>query len=329
MRYVIYGAGAIGGGIGARLAQHQAQHRHEVVLIARGAHLEAMQQDGLRLRAPGEDFRVPVTAVGHPDEIAWRGDEVVLLTMKTQDTAGALEALRGSVGTNVPVICAQNGVENERLAARRFANVYTMLVQMPATYMTPGEVILNGFGVSGVLHAGRYPGGIDETITEVCRGLEASGFSAEPDAQLLRLKYTKLLQNLGNAVQAVCGREDDDVLSRELRRETLDVYAAAGIDHVTAQEFTARTNRLKRGEVEGFDRGGGSTWQSIARGTGSIETDYLNGEVILLGTLHGVPTPVNRALQDTAARVLREGLQPGAMTPDAIMDIARSYGWAG
>ncbi|MEX2032039.1 MAG: ketopantoate reductase C-terminal domain-containing protein, partial [Dehalococcoidia bacterium] len=254
-------------------------------------------------------------------------------TMKTQDTIGALDDLRQVVGSDVPVVCAQNGVENERLAARRFANVYSMLVQMPATFLTPGEVIVNASGVSGVLHAGRYPGSVDETITELCAGLEASEFASSPTAGILRLKYTKLLQNLGNAVQAVCGADSDADTTRQLgqalRTETLAVYEAAGIDFATAREFGEETGRLKRGDVEGFDRGGGSTWQSLARGAGSIETDYLNGEVILLGTLHGVPTPANRALQDCAVRALRDGLQPGAIAPLEVLEIARGYGWPG
>ncbi|MCA9849115.1 MAG: ketopantoate reductase family protein, partial [Dehalococcoidia bacterium] len=64
----------------------------------------------------------------------------------------------------MPVICAQNGLENERLAARKFARVYSMLVQMPATYLEPGEVMLNGVDASGVLPGGLYPGGVDGTI---------------------------------------------------------------------------------------------------------------------------------------------------------------------
>ncbi len=328
MRYVIFGAGAIGGGIGGRLVQHRDRHRHDVVLIARGEHLRAMQRNGLRVRAPGEDFRVAVDAVGSPGEVDWRGDEVVLLTMKTQDTLAALEDLRASAGTDVPVVCAQNGVENERFVARRFARPYAMLVQMPAMFLEPGEVILNATGVSGVLHAGCYPSGTDATIEEVCAGLTASGFASEPTPEVMRLKHSKLFVNLGNAVQAVCGMEADSRdLHRALREETVRVYEAAGIEWST-EEFQERTRDLRRGEVfPGGQRG--STWQSLARGSTSIETDYLNGEVILQGRLHSVPTPVNRALQDIAARVLREGSGPGTVTPEDVLAQARALGYEG
>ncbi len=68
MRYVIYGAGAIGGTIGARLAQHG----HDVALIARGPHLEALRDDGLTLRTPDETVTQKIAVAGHPHEIDWR-----------------------------------------------------------------------------------------------------------------------------------------------------------------------------------------------------------------------------------------------------------------
>ena len=56
---------------------------------------------------------------------------------------------------------------------------------------------------------------------------------------------------------------------------------------------------------------GGSSTQSLARGTGSIETDWLNGEIVLLGRLHGVPAPANAWFLDLSARLVREGRKPG------------------
>lgn len=324
MRYVLYGAGAIGGAIGARLTQHG----HEAILIARGAHLEALQRRGVHLRTPHEDFVQPVTAVGHPSEVAWRGDEVVMLTMKTQDTREALDALRAAAGTNVPVICAQNGLENERLAARRFARVYSMLVQMPATYLEPGEILLNGVDASGVLHGGCYPHGVDATIEEVCGVLAASEFTSRPIADLARLKYAKLVYiNLDNAVQATSGAaEGASELARLLIAEAEAVLEAAEIAYASWPEFQ-QAAPLLRGDVPGFDRtASGSTWQSLARGAGSIETDYLNGEIVLLGTLHGVPTPINRAVQDRVTRMLTDGTAPRSIPPAEILDLARSYG---
>ena len=66
--------------------------------------------------------------------------------------------------------------------------------------------------------------------------------------------------------------------------------------------------------IDGERRGGGSTWQSLARGTGRVETDLLNGEIVLLGRLHGVPTPVNALLQDVANELARTGAPPASLT---------------
>lgn len=326
MRYVIYGTGAIGGGIGARLVEGG----HEVVFIARGGQLEAMRRDGLRVRTPTEDFHVEVDAVGHPSEVRWSGEETVLLAVKSQHTIPALEDLRAAAGTEVAVVCAQNGVENERQAARRFARVYAMLVQMPATYLVPGEVLVNGEDVSGVLPVGRYPHGTDEVAEEIAAALAGCHFRSWAEPAVMRLKYAKLLYiNLDNAIQAACpaGEETSGLLALALAEGEAAV-AAAGIESAPEPEFQER-RRMIYGKIDGAERiVGGSTWQSLERGAGSIETDYLNGEIVLLGKLHGVPTPVNRALQDVTARMLHEGRPTRSVPVAEVLDLARRYGAA-
>ncbi|HYM15614.1 MAG TPA: 2-dehydropantoate 2-reductase N-terminal domain-containing protein [Dehalococcoidia bacterium] len=312
MRYVIYGAGAIGGAIGARLFQHG----HHVVLIARGPHLDAMRDHGLRFETPAEtlDLRVPVAA--HPRELTFGEGDVVLLTMKSQHTQAALDDLRAAAGPDVPVVCAQNGVDNERMALRRFAHVYAMLVILPATYLQPGTVQAHAAPVGGILDAGCYPSGVDHLIARVTADLDAAGFSARPVADVMRWKYAKLLSNLGNAVQAVCGLDGDAArVHARLRDEAIACYAAAGIPWASDAEMAERRRAMSRpAAIAGETRAGGSSWQSVARGAGSIETDYLNGEIALFGRLHGVPTPANAALQLAATRILREAAPPGSMT---------------
>ena len=136
----------------------------------------------------------------------------------------------------------------------------------------------------------------------------------------MRSKYAKLLGNLGNALQAACGREADtrDIFLR-LRDEALACYRAAGIDCASGEEMQQRRDGVLSFEtVHGLQRQGGSSWQSLARGAGSIETDYLNGEIALLGRLHGVATPANAALQRIAARLVRDAAPPASVTPEAV-----------
>jgi 2-dehydropantoate 2-reductase len=92
-------------------------------------------------------------------------------------------------------------------------------------------------------------------------------------------------------------------------------FRAAGIEGASREEDRDRRGDiLQMRSIEGEGRGGGSSWQSLARGTGRIETDYLNGEIVLLGRLHGVATPVNERLQRVANELARTGAPPGTFT---------------
>ncbi|MGB1737158.1 MAG: ketopantoate reductase family protein, partial [Pseudomonadales bacterium] len=137
MHFVMYGAGAIGGAIGARLTIKG----HPVTLIARGNHAEVIREKGLRYRDPTRDLQLQIPCVTHPDQVNWQADSVVIATMKAQDSAEAFETLYATVGDQYPLFCAQNGIANEALAQRYFSQVHAMLVVLPATYLTAGEVI--------------------------------------------------------------------------------------------------------------------------------------------------------------------------------------------
>lgn len=326
MRFVIYGAGGVGGTIGGRLAMAG----HDVTLICRGAHLTAIQERGLLLRTPEFEETIRINAVSHPRDVAWRGDEHVFLTMKTQDTEPALRDLEACAGTAVPVFCAQNGVENERLAARRFENVYATLVALPATFLVPGEVIASAVPLSGCLHSGRYPGSADQTSAAVCAALAGAGFHAAPAADVMALKYRKLVLNLGNGVEVITGRPAWSAggtlgeFVEGTRREAMTVYSAAGIRPTSPEEYAERVTAFyKAAPVGGDARSASSTLQSVLRGHQTTEVDYLNGEVELLGKLHGVPTPYNTVIRRVATRMAATGEQPGSVTIDELAEMVR------
>jgi 2-dehydropantoate 2-reductase len=320
MRFVIYGAGAIGGVIGGRLFEAG----HDVTLVARGVHGHALSQDGLELVSPVGSVKLPIPTVGHPSEFDWSdggGDRVVLLAVKSQDTATAVDTLAASAPPQTAVVCAQNGVENERAALRSFADVYAMTVMCPATHLDPGRVLAHSAPVAGLLDLGRYPAGVNWRAEAIAEALRESSFSSEARTDILRWKYRKLVLNLANAVIALCGPSEGV-------RPLLDVVwaegeaclAAAGIDLASRDEDRARRGDLLTVRpVAGIERPGGSSWQSLARGTGHIEADYLNGEIVLLGRLHGVPTPGNQLLQRLANEAARNHQPPGHLTVDEIL----------
>lgn len=119
VRWVVYGAGAVGGTVGARLAASG----HDVVFIARGRHLEAMQRSGLRIDSPERSVTIEAAVARDPVEARVGVGDVVVLAMKSQHTVAALDELRSAAPSEIPIVCLQNGVNNEREALRRFANV--------------------------------------------------------------------------------------------------------------------------------------------------------------------------------------------------------------
>ena len=317
-RYVFYGAGGIGCAIGARLFAAG----REVVLIARGPHLEAIRERGLTVKSPVETLQLRIPAVASPGEVDFREDDVVFLTMKTQDCAGALDELRLAGGAGLPVVCTQNGIENERMALRRFERVYAVEVLVATSFVEPGLVLNYDANGGGTLVLGRYPEGADDLVRSIAADLTASGFRGEVEEQVMRWKYHKLIRNLGAAFPAVFGPgADTAALRAHLEAETEAVFAAAGIDYASREESAAagRAPGFEWGEIPGHDAFTSSVWQGIQRGNRSVETDYVNGEIVLLGALHGVPAPWNRALQQAANHCVRNGIPPGSIGVDEFV----------
>jgi 2-dehydropantoate 2-reductase len=318
MRFIIYGVGAIGGTIAASLALAG----RDVGGIARGGMLEAIRKDGLLFRTPDAERRVHFPCHANPGEIDFRDDDVVILTMKSQDTQAALLALRDAGVTEQTIVCAQNGVANERMALRLFPNVYGMTVMLPADYTVPGEVNCYFGPKFGIFDLGRYPQGTDATAEAVAEHLRAANFGAFVLDDVMQSKYGKLVSNLGNVLEAALGpAADRKSFVARAQAEAETVYRAAGITWTEVGPGTADPRRkglAEMREIAGAPRFGGSSTQSLQRGSPSIETDYLNGEIVLLGRLHGVPTPVNAYLVALGQRLIAERLAPGAVAPAEV-----------
>jgi len=326
-RYIILGAGAVGGAIGGRLALAG----RSVVLVARGDHLTALQERGVRLRTPDEDLTVRLPAIGRPEDIELGIDDILILATKTQQAHDLLVgwtdapvhqngAVVGTAGRHLPVFVALNGVAGEAFAHRYFRRVFGVCVWMPVVHLVPGEVVIRSTPRSGMLHIGRVPKTArdhDQVLQQVAADLVAANFDAPLSEDVMAWKYRKLISNIGNVFQALVARNGDwRPLVAEAETEGRRVLDAAGIAYISdAEEAAARAAGFIMKPVPGVPEAtGGSTWQSLQRGTGNIETDYLNGEIVAIAHRAGLQAPINEQVAMLARRAAAAGAKPGDMS---------------
>jgi len=267
----------------------------EVVLVARGAHGEAIRRHGLTLRTPELTATESIPCVARPGEAGLGAADVVILAVKAHDVAAALAEVDGRVA----VVCAQNGVTSEPLVAAHQPRVYGLMAWIPAVHLEPGVVEVYAAGRLGALRIGRHPGGVDDLAGDLAGRFAAAGFDAAPVADISRWKHGKLLANLGNVIDAFC--EPDPGLGAIARRagdEGAAVLTAAGLPFIPVADLYAdmRARVDHRAAIDGRSRPGGSTWQSAARGL-ACEVEHLNGWICDLGRRVGVATPVNDVLR--------------------------------
>ncbi|MDQ2094343.1 ketopantoate reductase family protein [Rhodalgimonas zhirmunskyi] len=316
MRVIVYGVGAIGGAVAAALCDNG----QEVIGIARGRMLWAIKANGLHMQSPVYDKVHKFECVSKPAEIEFQSDDMILMCMKTQDTQAALEDLRAAGVTTQPIFCLQNGVANERIALRIFPNVHGVTVMLPGNYLDPGEVAAFCEPKFGMFDIGRYPKGQDADDARLARAFEGSMIVPFLHDDVMQSKYGKLLMNLQNGLTAAFGKDAEfEDLYEAAKAEALAAIEAAGItwQDVSGKSDPRRSEIMRMGKIEGLKTVGGSTAQSLARG-GTVEIDYLSGEISLTGRLHGVPTPVNDAVSALVAAMARDGRAPGSADPEGM-----------
>jgi 2-dehydropantoate 2-reductase len=315
MHYVVYGAGAVGGVIGGHL--HLAGL--PVTLVARGQHLAAIRRGGLVLDSGTGRHRIDAPATDTAADVDWTDDTVVLLAVKSHQADAALADLQAYAPAETAVVCATNGIATEVATLRHFARTYAVCVMLPATHLEPGVVVAACHPTPAILDIGRIPGGTDTTTAAVASDLRTAGIDSEERADILAWKRRKLLMNLGNGVDASFAQDEaaDELADRALA-EGERVLAAAGVSLVTAEEDRARRGSVLQRRPD-LERRGGSTWQSLSRGTGDSEIDYLGGEIVLQGRLLGIPTPANEAIVAATRRLAYAGGAPRSLDAAAVL----------
>jgi 2-dehydropantoate 2-reductase len=331
MRYIIQGAGAIGSLVGGLLADTGA----EVIFIARPAQAEAIQQRGLTIHSIYHPTKhiTNVKAVTSPHDITPHADDVLMLAVKSSQTNQCIHELHEVFSQTTPLFCVQNGVRNETTAAERFLHVYGVMIAACVNILEPG-VIAHTFKQDLVL--GNYPLGCDETATKVAQDLSNAGFNAVLSAHVMAAKWGKLVLNLTNSLLAITGQHlqlawslpEVSLLMAEVQEEALRVIEAAGIpleegnsplDAFALTQKSRQVGESPRNEdairaaenLPEYERTYVSTCADLQQKRGETEAGYLNGEIILLGEKHHIPTPYNFTLLDVVERMAAQHLLPG------------------
>jgi 2-dehydropantoate 2-reductase len=329
LRVLVFGAGAIGCFLGARLGLAG----HEVVLVGLGAIVPAVQAaGGLELIGPDGTRQAVrgVTATGSAEEALAGGRpyDLTLLSVKAFDTATAVANLQaaGAVG---PMLTLQNGVGNEEALAEAFGmnGVVSGAIETPVSVPMPGQV---------QVHRARYaiglaPVGPDAPVAKAAEMLTGAAFSVRRYPDYRGLKWSKLLMNLlANAACAILDWTPAQVMAEPLTaslearawQETFTVMGRLGIRPVNLAGYPfpllapfvrfLPPALLARGLRSFVSGGRGSKMPSlqIALSTGQpSEVAWLNGAVARYGTQAGIPTPVNTCYAQILAK-LTAGTRP-------------------
>jgi 2-dehydropantoate 2-reductase len=283
MNIVVYGAGAIGSVYAAKLADH-----HDVTLVGRPAHVDAIARDGLRI-VGREERVVRVRAVSRLDAIG--PDTLVLLTTKVNDNRSAAEALAPIVASDTTVLCVQNGLHGERTVRDAIGDrclVLRAITQFGAIFREPGVVDLKVVGYTLVER--------HERSAAIAGVFTAAGLDGRVSSRIDVDVWRKLIFNcVINPITAMHGLlvgEIADPRLDPLKQLVIDeCLAVARADGVT---FDVDFQQALR-EQFGPSRNIASMRQDLMKRK-PTEIDHMNGAVVALGRRHGIDCPVNAAL---------------------------------
>ncbi len=293
MKTAVMGAGSIGGFFGGMLARDG----HDVTLIARGEHLDAIRQDGLKMHTEAGDFTVPCSATDNPADIG--PVDLALLTTKTYHNVDAVPTMAPLIGPDTAVLCLQNGIDSYRplLDAYPGAAVLPGAAYIEASRLGPGVVRQAGPVVrivtGPVRGADPSHGGRAEQIAQA---FQNAGVPAEASDDIAVTLWTKFLFIATMAGTSSLAREYiNDLLPRPEWRKII----------VGCMEEIERTGRasgvdLAPGIVPDtlryIEEGGAAMRSSMHADLVAgrpMELETLNGAVVRAGEATGTPTPIN------------------------------------
>jgi 2-dehydropantoate 2-reductase len=312
MRIIIFGAGAIGCLVGGHLWRSGT----DMVLVGRQVQIQTINKCGLKLITPSCEYLLRVPAVTDLKRINVNSDDVIFLCVKAPDTEKATLELKSSI-KDLPVFCLQNGVQNEGTAAQYFSRVFGAMIRVGAEYLNNGEIIARS-DPPGLIILGRYPHGLDSLVEEVAQRLRAASFLVQVSEEIMAYKWGKLRSNLENIVHAITNttNAETELIARAAKHELDVLLKEANIHFISQAEVAQRWPYITTPEHFDINRRiRNSTWQSLTRRPDSVETEFLNGEVVRLAARLGRQAPINDKLVRISREMANHHEQPGRYMP--------------
>ena len=293
------GSGGVGGYFGARLAQGGC----EVYFIARGAHLAAMREHGLKVESPlGEVHLSPVRVTDDPGTLP--PVDLVLFSVKLWDTEAAARSIKSLFGPDTGIVSFQNGVQKDDILRGVFGDKAVMggVGYIATTIGRPG--VIKHTGTLQRLVFGEYDGSRSrraETLLDACR---KGGIDAELSTDIRRQIWEKFVFLVGLSgttttmrvpIGAIRAHPRTRAFLLDLMREAVAVGRAQGValEKDYAEKRLAFCDSLPEDMTS-------SMHHDLERGN-PLEVQWLSGGVVQLGEKAGVPTPANRAVWDILA----------------------------
>ena len=318
---MIYGAGAVGGVLGGLLALSG----EPVVLIGRPGNVNEIRAHGLNIVTSSRTRNVKLPAVTSPKQIDFRPHDLVFLCVKGQDTETAIAELHSLVN-DIPVFCFQNGVRNEEIVSKYYHHIYGVMVKAILFFTRDGEVIARGDSPNQLV-VGCYPEGTDELIEDIAAKLRHAGCEVTVTPEIMSYKYSKLIGNLTNAVGAITNVAGEEVesITRAVQNEGKEILTMAGIKWVSTDEPSPKRpkdviNQPYNG-LSGMPLG--STWQSLTRRQGAVETEFLNGEIVRIAAKFGKRAPINETLLHITVEMAANHELPGKYSPIELIRLLK------
>ncbi len=298
MRFLIFGAGAVGSVMGAYLALHG----FDVALVGNKNHANAINRRGLELKGILSE-NVGIRALPNLKRFVPAQGDVILLSVKAYDSTKALKQLRKTFPARTPIFCVQNGIRTEACASRFFRNVYGVTVCFGASFLKPGEVVHTS---DNRIVVGRYPGGVDDNYKTICEIFRTCGLVCATSKEIMKVKWQKLLCNLNSATLAILDKPYQEAVGDAKTREFMAGVIEEGQRILDAAQISASGPFFStRGVLESIRNPPNrhsefpnypSMWQDLRLGRKRNEIDFLNGEIVRLGKRLGIKTPLNSLL---------------------------------